>query len=143
MVISSRTPEGQPNRCPVCGRAVCIEPSLPLADGRACGDAPCPNCGSLLWFVSGDAESRLYQASELESLAKQIAGALAGSLGASADDVVRETAFLDDLGGDSLDTVELVMELEEQGIALAGDDAARIATVADAIAFLQSHRPPE
>ncbi len=43
-VISSRTPEGEPNKCPVCGNEVCVEPSLWF------GDAPCPNCGHLLWF---------------------------------------------------------------------------------------------
>ena len=49
MVISSRTPEGRPNRCPVCGSAVKIEPSDPA------GDAPCPHCGHLLWFTWEDA----------------------------------------------------------------------------------------
>lgn len=44
--ISSRTPEGQPNVCPVCGKYVQVESSLPA------GDAPCPHCGSLLWFVA-------------------------------------------------------------------------------------------
>jgi mannitol/fructose-specific phosphotransferase system IIA component (Ntr-type) len=41
---STRTPEGEPNRCPVCGKAFVLEPSLPP------GDAPCPHCGSLVWF---------------------------------------------------------------------------------------------
>jgi tetratricopeptide (TPR) repeat protein len=44
MEPSSRTPEGWPSRCPVCGNEVCIEPSVPP------GDAPCPHCGHLLWF---------------------------------------------------------------------------------------------
>src|SRR5438128_1634153 len=44
MRISSRTPEGTPNRCPICGAAVRIEPSQPE------NDAPCPQCGALLWF---------------------------------------------------------------------------------------------
>ncbi|MHB1558571.1 MAG: STAS domain-containing protein [Isosphaeraceae bacterium] len=48
MVISSRTPEGRPNRCPVCGSEVAIEPSDPAAD------APCPRCGHLLWFTRED-----------------------------------------------------------------------------------------
>lgn len=48
MVISSRTPEGTPNRCPVCGDRLKIEPSNPA------GDAPCPRCGHLLWFTSED-----------------------------------------------------------------------------------------
>jgi mannitol/fructose-specific phosphotransferase system IIA component (Ntr-type) len=41
---SSRTPEGQPHQCPVCGKHLVIEPSQPV------GDAPCPYCGCLLWF---------------------------------------------------------------------------------------------
>lgn len=47
--VSSRTPEGAPNHCPVCGNALKIEPSTPP------GDAPCPNCGHLLWFPGEDA----------------------------------------------------------------------------------------
>jgi hypothetical protein len=41
---SSRTPEGQPNRCPICGNEISVEASSPP------GDAPCPRCGSLVWF---------------------------------------------------------------------------------------------
>src|SRR5260370_41488720 len=48
MDISTRTPEGLPNRCPICGKDVIIAPSFPP------GDAPCPNCGSLLWYTRGD-----------------------------------------------------------------------------------------
>jgi hypothetical protein len=44
MNISSRTPEGDPHRCPICGNDLRLEPSQPS------GDAPCPSCGSLLWF---------------------------------------------------------------------------------------------
>jgi uncharacterized Zn finger protein (UPF0148 family) len=44
MEPSTRTPEGEPNRCPVCGKPLQIEPSRPP------GDAPCPHCGHLLWF---------------------------------------------------------------------------------------------
>jgi len=44
MEPSTRTPEGEPNRCPVCGKPLHIEPSRPP------GDAPCPHCGHLLWF---------------------------------------------------------------------------------------------
>ena len=46
MVIASRTPEGSPNRCPVCNNEVKIDPSKPTLD------APCPHCGHLLWFTA-------------------------------------------------------------------------------------------
>ncbi|MGA2254912.1 MAG: hypothetical protein ABSG53_09635 [Thermoguttaceae bacterium] len=44
MEPSTRTPEGEPNHCPVCGKPLQVEPSRPP------GDAPCPHCGHLLWF---------------------------------------------------------------------------------------------
>ena len=44
-IPSSRTPEGTPNRCPICNAEVRMETSTPP------GDAPCPNCGHLLWFA--------------------------------------------------------------------------------------------
>jgi mannitol/fructose-specific phosphotransferase system IIA component (Ntr-type) len=47
MPPSSCTPEGESNRCPVCGHDVLLEPSLPT------GDATCPQCGQLLWFPMG------------------------------------------------------------------------------------------
>jgi nitrogen PTS system EIIA component len=47
MDISTRTPDGLPNRCPICGKDVVINPSFPP------GDAPCPHCGSLLWYTLG------------------------------------------------------------------------------------------
>src|SRR5436309_1117187 len=60
MVISSRTPEGMPNRCPVCGNRLRLEPSKPTLD------APCPHCGHLLWFApskpSADVRQSLTQA---------------------------------------------------------------------------------
>lgn len=48
MLPSSRTPEGESNQCPVCGRATVIEPSWPA------GDAPCPSCGHLVWFTGAE-----------------------------------------------------------------------------------------
>ncbi len=53
---SSRTPEGIPNRCSVCGKRVHISPSRPSAD------APCPHCGSLLWFEAQKADRSAPQA---------------------------------------------------------------------------------
>jgi uncharacterized paraquat-inducible protein A len=54
MTISTRTPEGWPTRCPVCGKAVCVEPSRPMLD------ATCPHCGTLLWLANKKRTSPLY-----------------------------------------------------------------------------------
>lgn len=48
MTIASRTPEGRPLHCPVCGSDLGVDPSVPS------DDAPCPDCGHLLWFAWED-----------------------------------------------------------------------------------------
>ena len=59
-------------------------------------------------------------------------------LGVDASKVTNEASFIDDLGADSLDTVELVMAFEEEfGIEIPDDAAEKIQTVKDAIAFIQ------
>lgn len=61
-------------------------------------------------------------------------------LGAEADKVVLEASFIDDLGADSLDTVELVMAFEEEfGIEIPDDAAEKIQTVKDAITYIQDN----
>ena len=59
-------------------------------------------------------------------------------LGVSAKEVVPEASFIDDLGADSLDIVELVMALEEEwGIEIPDDDAEKIQTIQDAITYIE------
>ncbi len=61
-------------------------------------------------------------------------------LGVSADEVVHEASFVDDLGADSLDLVELVMVLEEEfGKEIPDEDAEKIQTVQDAINYINGH----
>ncbi len=62
-------------------------------------------------------------------------------LGVSADEVVPEASFVDDLGADSLDLVELVMVLEEEfGKEIPDEDAEKIQTVQDAISFIKDQK---
>jgi acyl carrier protein len=61
-------------------------------------------------------------------------------LGVDADEVTPTASFTDDLGADSLDIVELVMAFEEEfGIEIPDEDAESIATVQDAINYIQQH----
>jgi acyl carrier protein len=61
-------------------------------------------------------------------------------LSVSADRVTPEASFVEDLGADSLDTVELVMALEEEfDIEIPDEDAEKIKTVKDAVEYLRSH----
>lgn len=62
-------------------------------------------------------------------------------LGCSADAVQENSKFIEDLGADSLDVVELVMALEEKfGIEIPDEDAEKILTVADAIAYIENNK---
>lgn len=61
-------------------------------------------------------------------------------LGIEAEKVVLEASFIDDLGADSLDTVELVMAFEEEfGVEIPDDAAESILTVGDAVKFLEAN----
>ncbi|MFH1278878.1 MAG: acyl carrier protein [Candidatus Eisenbacteria bacterium] len=61
-------------------------------------------------------------------------------LGVGADQVTPEASFIDDLGADSLDTVELVMALEEEfNIEIPDEEAEKITTVKDAIDYLNKN----
>lgn len=65
---------------------------------------------------------------------------VAEQLGVDVNEVTPDASFVDDLGADSLDTVELVMALEEEfGLEIPDEDAEKIATVQDAITYIESH----
>jgi acyl carrier protein len=75
--------------------------------------------------------------SDIEQRVKKI---VAEQLGANEADVKNESSFVDDLGADSLDTVELVMALEEEfGCEIPDEDAEKITTVQQAIDYVNAN----
>ena len=61
-------------------------------------------------------------------------------MGASRDKITSDTSFIQDLGADSLDTVELVMEFEDEfDLNIPDEDAEKIQTVGDAIKYIEEH----
>jgi len=105
--ISSRTPEGSPGRCPVCGQQVRLEVSQPF------GDAPCPHCGNLLRFVNVGGNVHLLDETGERALRAKLRTWIAERLGVDEGQIGDEWKALQQLGVDSLDTVELIMEIEE------------------------------
>ncbi len=74
---------------------------------------------------------------ELEQKVKEI---IVEQLGVKSSDVAEDASFVDDLGADSLDTVELVMKFEEDfDIEIPDEDAEKIQTVQDAVSYIQAH----
>jgi acyl carrier protein len=74
------------------------------------------------------------------SIEEKVKKIVAEQLGSGEDEISNESSFIDDLGADSLDTVELVMALEEEfDIEISDDDAEKIATVQAAIDYVSAN----
>lgn len=74
----------------------------------------------------------------MSDVASRVKAIVVEHLGIEADKVTDGASFIDDLGADSLDTVELVMAFEEEfGIEIPDDAAEKILTVQDAISFIE------
>ena len=75
-------------------------------------------------------------------ITKTITEIVAEQLGVEKEEVTLDASFVEDLGADSLDQVELVMRLEEEfGIEIPDEDAEKITRVKEAIKYIQEHKP--
>ena len=80
-------------------------------------------------------------ADSVEAKVKEI---IINELGVEAEKVTAEASFVEDLGADSLDTVELVMAFEEEfGIDIPDEDAEQMRTVGDAVSYLKKNADSE
>ena len=77
-------------------------------------------------------------AADVEGRVREI---ISEQLGVAATEVTPEASFIEDLGADSLDIVELVMALEEEyGMEISDEDAEKIRTVKDVVDYIQAHK---
>jgi acyl carrier protein len=75
------------------------------------------------------------------AIAEKVKKMIVEQLGVSEAEVVPEAKFIDDLGADSLDIVELIMALEDEyGIEIPDEDAEKMETVGDAIRYIEEHK---
>jgi acyl carrier protein len=76
-----------------------------------------------------------------EEITQRVAALVVDHLGVDAAEVKPEASFIDDLGADSLDIVELVMAFEEEfGVEIPDDAAEKITTVGDAVTYINEHQ---
>ncbi|HJA85719.1 MAG TPA: acyl carrier protein [Candidatus Bacteroides avicola] len=76
----------------------------------------------------------------MSEIASKVKAIIVDKLGVEESEVKNEASFTNDLGADSLDTVELIMEFEKEfGISIPDDQAEKIGTVGDAINYIEEH----
>ncbi len=76
----------------------------------------------------------------MENVEQRVRKIIAEQLGVNEAEIKNESSFVDDLGADSLDTVELVMAFEEEfGIEIPDEEAEKITRVKEAVDYIESH----
>lgn len=76
----------------------------------------------------------------MSEIASRVKAIIVDKLGVEESEVTNEASFTNDLGADSLDTVELIMEFEKEfGISIPDEQAEKIATVGDAISYIEAN----
>lgn len=76
----------------------------------------------------------------MSEIASKVKAIIVDKLGVEESQVTNEASFTNDLGADSLDSVELIMDFEKEfGISIPDDQAEKIATVGDAVSYIEEH----
>ena len=76
----------------------------------------------------------------MSEIASRVKAIIVDKLGVDESEVTETAEFTKDLGADSLDTVELIMDFEKEfGITIPDEEAEKIKTVGDAVAFVEAH----
>ena len=76
----------------------------------------------------------------MSEIASRVKAIIVDKLGVEESEVTETASFTNDLGADSLDTVELIMEFKKEfGISIPDDQAEKIGTVQDAVAYIEEH----
>ena len=76
----------------------------------------------------------------MSEIASRVKAIIVDNLGVEESEVTPEASFTNDLGADSLDTVELIMEFEKEfGITIPDDQAEKIGTVGDAVSYIEAN----
>ena len=79
---------------------------------------------------------------EVDEVEEKVLSIVSEQMGVDRSEIVRDTSFVNDLNADSLDTVELVMELEDEfEMSIPDEEAEKIQTIGQAIDYIKQHRP--
>ena len=134
-------------------RLNCVRSGAPGAAGagRAIAAGALPGPGAFRSFASRTAAGRAplclphlprpHGAAPMADTEQRIRAIIVEKLGVDEADITREASFTNDLGADSLDTVELIMEFEKEfDLTIPDEDAEKIGTVGDAVDYVESKK---
>ena len=100
----------------------------------------CEHCELIIYYCLRPSGPSYLQGGNLMSVEEKVKKIIAEKLSVDLDEVVPEASFVDDLGADSLDLVELIMSMEEEfDVEISDEDAEKIATVKDAMDYVAAH----
>ena len=101
------------------------------------GDLPCPNCGTLLWFTKTPDGFWFWEVAEVAKFREEILERICANLGVAKDERIDIYTYVESLGGDSLDIVEVFMEIEEEfELTIPHHDMVHIRTLRELVDYL-------
>jgi acyl carrier protein len=110
---------------------------VPPEPSKRYGEAACPQCGKRLWFARQRDGVWFHDAERAAAIRERVRLVVGHNLGIEPSAVKDSTSFMQDMGADTLDIVEFVMELEKEfKISIPDEHAERILTVGDLVDYL-------
>lgn len=128
--MSPRAPLGVSNQCPLCRSTLAGE--SPTADG----ELPCPGCGGRLWLLNTTAGRRYHQAERVGPIRERVIDVVEGKFPEARGHLTGTTTF-EDLGADSLDVAEVIMEIEQEfDLTIDDEEANHLRCINDLIDYI-------
>jgi acyl carrier protein len=133
MPLPTPTPSGVPNCCPFCGVLLADPP-------ERSSHTACVSCGVRLWFTRSPSGTWFHDPVRVAPIRERVIRVVCENLGVNPEKITDATSFTEDIRADTLDLVEMVMELEtEFGMTIADPDAERMITVGDVVSYFVRH----
>jgi acyl carrier protein len=127
--MTNPTPAHVPNWCPFCG-ALLADPV------ERSGTVPCVSCKRPLWFTRAPDGVWFHDPADVAAIRARVVRVVCENLGVNPDEITDAMSFTGNIGADTLDIVEFVMELEEEfGVTIPDRDAERMVTVGDVVSY--------